>query len=80
MRHLKRNLIACLSAVSVFVIIGISCSDNNPDPMLWKEQSNERIIFMSMADSPEGELYLLDKSGQISRLTNNNRHENNPAT
>ncbi len=35
---------------------------------------------MSKADSPQGgELYLLDKSGQITRLTNNDRHENNPA-
>ncbi len=34
---------------------------------------------MSKADSPEGELYQLDKYGQITRLTNNNRHENNPA-
>jgi len=34
---------------------------------------------MSKADSPEGELYQLDKNGQTTRLTNNNRHENNPA-
>ncbi len=35
---------------------------------------------MSKADSTdEGELYLMDKTGQITRLTNNSRHENNPA-
>ena len=34
---------------------------------------------MSRKDSPEGELYLLDKNGTITRLTNNHRHENNPA-
>lgn len=46
---------------------------------LWSEQANERIVFMSRADAPEGELYLLDKDGQITRLTHNHRHENNPA-
>ncbi len=34
---------------------------------------------MSRADSPEGELYLMEKDGGISRLTHNDRHENNPA-
>ncbi|MCD4693701.1 MAG: DPP IV N-terminal domain-containing protein [Calditrichales bacterium] len=68
----------------VLAILGISCNVNEPvkeeDPYaLWKEQANEKIVFMSKADSPEGELYLLDKNGQITRLTNNNRHENNPA-
>jgi Tol biopolymer transport system component len=52
---------------------------NDSDTTLWEKQPNERIVFMSKADSPEGELYLLDKDGQITRLTNNNRHENNPA-
>jgi|GEM_PF-1671305 len=84
MKDFKRNLIGFLSALLVLVISGISCSGNEPigdeDPFaLWKQQPNERIVFMSKADSPEGELYLLDKDGQISRLTHNNRHENNPA-
>ena len=84
MLNFKRNLIVCLSVVLVLSILGISCSVNEPireeDPYaLWKEQSNERIVFMSKADSPEGELYLLDQNGQITRLTNNNRHENNLA-
>ena len=34
---------------------------------------------MSRADAEECELYLLDKQGSITRLTNNNRHDNNPA-
>ena len=57
--------------------------DNEPEPdvlALWKAQPNQKIVFMSKADSKdEGELYLLDKTGQITRLTNNTRHENNPA-
>jgi len=79
MKHIKRNLVVCVSVVLALVIIGTSCRDNKPDPALWKEQPNEMIVFMSKADSPEGELYLLDKSGKTSRLTYNNRHENNPA-
>ena len=68
----------------VLGILATSCDVKAPvsveDPYtLWKEQPNEQIAFMSKADSPEGELYLLDKNGQITRLTNNNRHENNPA-
>jgi Tol biopolymer transport system component len=50
------------------------------DPLaLWKAQTNDRIVFMSRADAPEGELYLLDDSGAVTRLTTNGRHENNPA-
>ncbi len=81
-------LIITVSFISVFIIAFIGCSDdsNSNDPIrvedpyaLWKEQPNERIVFVSKADSAEGELYVLDKNGQITRLTNNNRHENNPA-
>ncbi len=79
MMNLKRNLIVRLSVILALVIAGISCNDIKSDPALWKEQPNERIVFMSKADSPDGELYLLDKSGQTSRLNYNNRHENNPA-
>ncbi len=46
---------------------------------LWYQQENEKIVFMSKADSEQGELYLLDKIGGITRLTQNDRHENNPA-
>jgi len=81
--NFKKKLNICIFVVLVLSVLGTSCdsepiSDEDPYTM-WKEQPNERIIFMSKADSPEGELYLLDKNGQITRLTNNNRHENNPA-
>jgi Tol biopolymer transport system component len=46
---------------------------------LWQQQPNKQIVFMSRAESTEGELYLLDKQGSITRLTNNDRLENNPA-
>ena len=66
--------------IAVFTILAmIFISGCIEDYELWKEQPNEKIIFMSKADSSQGELYLLNKSGQIIRLTNNNRHENNPA-
>lgn len=79
-----RNKAISLTVFLPLAILAISCSENDPnsedDPYaLWKAQPNERIIFMSKADSPAGELYLLEKSGQITRLTHNNRHENNPA-
>jgi len=84
MRSFKRNLAAWLFALPALAILGISCSVTDSveeeDPYaLWKEQPNERIVFMSKADSPEGELYLLDKNGHVTRLTDNERHENNPA-
>ncbi len=79
MAQIVMKILAILMVISVLALAGISCSNSESDPALWKEQPNERIVFMSKADSPEGELYLLDKSGQISRLTYNNRHENNPA-
>jgi len=79
MSQLKRNLIIFLFVLLIPVILGISCSVSKTDSALWNEQPNEQIIFMSKADSPEGELYLLDKSGEIIRLTNNNLHENNPS-
>ena len=73
-----------MSTALALAILGASCGglvpDEEVDPMaLWTEQANERIVFMSRADAQEGELYLLDKDGQITRLTHNHRHENNPA-
>ncbi len=80
MKHFKISFIIYLPLALLLVIFGISCDTNEEDPYaLWKEQPNERIVFMSKADSPEGELYLLEKNGETTRLTNNNRHENNPA-
>ena len=84
-RNFKRKLVGCLFLVTALSVFGFSCRVNEPieeeDPYaLWKEQPNEIIVFMSKADSPKGELYSLDKTGQITRLTDNDqRHENNPA-
>jgi Tol biopolymer transport system component len=47
--------------------------------VLWRQQPNDKIVFISKADSENGELYLLDKDNTISRLTYNDRFENNPA-
>ena len=82
--NFKRSPLINFIVVFFLLTLFISCSTREPireeDPYaLWKEQPNERIVFMSKADSPEGELYLLDKNGQINRLTHNNFHENNPA-
>ncbi len=68
----------------VFVfLLSLACGDDASGPSdpydLWYSQQNESIVFLSKAHSSEGELYLLDKSGEITRLTFNNRHENNPA-
>jgi Tol biopolymer transport system component len=72
----------------LLAVLVTSCGQDNggnepvqeEDPYeLWNAQPNQRIVFMSKADSSEGELYLMDKTGQVTRLTNNNRHENNPA-
>jgi len=84
MRIFKRIFIAWFLAALMIAVLGTSCGVNEPvreenSYSLWKEQPDEIIVFMSKADSPEGELYLLDKNGQVTRLTNNNRHENNPA-
>jgi len=46
---------------------------------LWHLQPNPVLVFMSKSDTPEGELYLLEKDSSITRLTFNDRHENNPA-
>jgi Tol biopolymer transport system component len=81
----RSKCIVSFLVLFVFSLIGVSCAADIPpdrveDPYaLWKEQLNQKIVFMSKADTPEGELYLLDKGGKITRLTHNNRHENNPA-
>lgn len=55
-------------------------ADNQEGPYsVWKEQLNDKIVFTSKADSEEGELYLLENTGEVVRLTNNDRYEANPA-
>lgn len=84
------RLLVCTVVFALLVGLAMSCGqgdegngDNEPEPDAyapWKAQPNQEIVFMSKADSTdEGELYLLDKAGEITRLTNNSRHENNPA-
>ena len=74
------KIIAAFALLTLVVSCSTEESTREEDPFsLWRQQPNERIVFMSKADSPEGELYLLDKNGQITRLTHNNSHENNPA-
>ncbi|VAX25548.1 tolB protein precursor, periplasmic protein involved in the tonb-independent uptake of group A colicins [hydrothermal vent metagenome] len=68
----------------VIVAVGLflmACENSAEDAMLsvWASMPDERIVFASRADSSEGELYSIDKSGSITRLTYNSRHENNPA-
>ncbi|MBS1249167.1 MAG: hypothetical protein MAG431_00740 [Chloroflexi bacterium] len=80
MRLFKRNFHLGIFILFTIVLISLACNEDAPNPYaLWKEQPNAKIVFMSRADSPEGELYLLDKEGEITRLTRNSRHENNPA-
>lgn len=79
-RMKPRTLICCF----LCLVIAAACSAEEPSEKgnsyaLWKQQPDEHIVFMSRADSPQGELYLLDKRGMITRLTENERHENNPA-
>lgn len=80
MNPIQRIFRAVISAVFLAIV---GCADNTAGPSdpfdLWYSQQNESIIFLSRAHSSEGELYLLDKSGEITRLTYNSRHENNPA-
>ena len=84
------RLILVLVMAIALVVSPITCCGNSSTPdngdtpedpfELWKQQPNDKIVFMSKADSSQGELYLLDKEGEITRLTeNDDRHENNPA-
>ena len=65
-------------ALAATALCLLSCQPVDPYS-LWQEQPNDVIVFMSRADAPEGELYLLDKENNVTRLTTDSRHENNPA-
>ncbi len=92
MGHSLLRALAALVVLAMLAGVSVSCGqdsgdngdDGNNEPVvdvyaLWKAQPNQNIVFMSKADSAEGELYLLDKAGKVTRLTNNSLHENNPA-
>lgn len=81
---MRRQSKSALLGVAICLVLGASACLVSGDGSgasydLWAEQAETQIVFMSRAESPVGELYLLDKSAQIVRLTNNQRHENNPA-
>ncbi|MCD4774625.1 MAG: hypothetical protein K8S15_01075 [Candidatus Aegiribacteria sp.] len=72
-----------LILIHVYLLLLIGCGEDSTGPSdpleSWFQQPNDVIVFMSKADSQEGELYVLNKSGEITRLTHNSLHENNPA-
>ncbi len=76
---MKLKLVLVLFVSLLFLSCGEDAAGPSDPYDLWYSQQNESIVFLSKAHSSEGELYLLDKSGEITRLTFNNRHENNPA-
>ena len=80
----KTSIILIALMILALLMISVACEEDGDVQeedsfALWDQQPNEKIVFMSKADSPAGELYLLEKGGEVTRLTNNNRHENNPA-
>ena len=83
MKNVSQRISTPIIVISGLVSLLISCDDSSSgggDPfLLWKQQSNDQVVFVSQADSSEGELYLLDQTGTITRLTDNTRFENNPA-
>lgn len=66
-----RRLLALL-----FLVLIAGCT-GTPAPFVYDAPGN--VVFMSRADSPHGELYVMNTTGHIVRLTHNERHENNPA-
>lgn len=68
-------------AIVVAGLLFAACEDSAQDAMLsvWASSPEEKIVFASKAESSEGELYIIDNNGSITRLTYNSRHENNPA-
>ncbi len=65
----------------LLLVYAAACTEDVSGPsdpyQLWYSQQNQLIVFLSRVDSPEGELYVMDKAGEVTRLTNNTRHENN---
>jgi dipeptidyl aminopeptidase/acylaminoacyl peptidase len=71
-------------ALLLLLVILTGCSEStevqtDEENSLWQLQPNPVLVFVSKSDSPEGELYLLEKDNSITRLTHNERLENNPA-
>jgi len=84
MKVVKFNQYVLILFALFLNLLMLSCSDDDSTDeidkfALWKSLPDSVIVFMSKADSPHGELYLMDKTGNVTRLTNNDFHENNPA-
>ncbi len=77
---MKKSVAVILTCI-LFFAFGCKEDTTGPSetPDLWQSQPNQSIVFISKADNSEGEIYLLDKSGSVTRLTNNSRYENSPA-
>ncbi|MBN1923703.1 MAG: PD40 domain-containing protein, partial [Nanoarchaeota archaeon] len=70
---MNEQTITCLLAVTLI----LGCTQQLQETSMNFEHN---IVFMSRADSQAGELYYYNATSQeIIRLTNNDRHENNPA-
>jgi Tol biopolymer transport system component len=69
--RIMRRFLALLVLVFIAGCVGT--------PTVYRYNATGDIVFMSRADSPHGELYVLNTTGYVRRLTFNDRHENNPA-
>ena len=85
---MKKTIFVIIALVFIGIVIVSIISEENESvnnffngnsKQIWESQLNQQIVFTSNADSNLGEIYLMDKSGGITRFTNNNLHENNPA-
>lgn len=73
-------ILAIILAGIIFVALISKENEQTTESLyLWETQSNQKIVFTSNADSDLGEIYLMDKSGGIIRLTNNDVREDHPA-
>ena len=80
------KLLVCAVVLVLLSVMAVSCGqgeesngDNEPVPeedvyALWKAQPNQKIVFMSKADSSEGELV---PDGQVWR--GNQTHHQQPS-
>jgi len=74
---MKPRLVLIVLAVCISSLL-LACPRGDPYA-LWRAQPNPFVVVVSKVDSEAGEVYLLDKVGVATRLTNNARMENNVA-
>ena len=75
MKSKSEFTITCAIALAV-LLTGLDCED---PWALWNQQTKDKIVFTSKADDENGELYVLEGQGTITRLSTNDQHENNVA-